>query len=96
MRDELWQARRRNIQHEVDGGDPTEFRLCFVCHALIPEGGGIWHAHLRSLVHQGACASLVRTNERDFTKSVRGRWRAPRNVFQLSNGARCARCADVR
>ena len=56
-------------------------RWCFVCGTVIPEGAGVAHMHLRVLTHRGACSACVKSEERVYDRSARGRWRPPREVL---------------
>lgn len=56
-------------------------RVCFVCGKRIPERGGVFHADLGILVHQGACADRVHAERRVYDRSPRGRWRRAAEVL---------------
>jgi len=52
-------------------------RTCFVCRTQIPACGGVYHAVLGILTHQGICDRAVVAAERTFDRSARGRRRHP-------------------
>ena len=72
------------------GGDRA--RACLVCHRYIPTGQGVGVGYLRTMVHRGDCARLVRELGRTYDQSPRGRWRPFPVVWDLVDGARCAAC----
>lgn len=73
-----------------EGGDPT--RICLVCHGYIPEAAGVYHAGLRTLIHQGACDQTVRDLYRVYDRSPQGRFRPTSEVLRLVMGAGCGQC----
>jgi hypothetical protein len=96
-------AKRLNVEH-VPGGYaawvdrlphdwPEPDRVCLVCHDIVPLGSGTYHADIRALSHGGPCGDVIDQNERDTSRTSRGRWRRPTEVFKVSNGARCCSCA---
>lgn len=66
----------------------TRDRLCFVCRERIPERGGVYHADLGILVHQGGCSGRVHVERRVYDRSPRGRWRPGREVCARLRAAR--------
>ena len=71
------------------------FRVCLVCHLLVPEGKGIYQSHLRKITHQGTCAQMVDGLERVYDHSAHGRWRPLLELHRLVNGARCISCSKT-
>lgn len=55
-------------------------RACYVCGKHIPEGDGLYCAHLGILVHYLHCGTIVDSKSRDYSVSKRGRW-VPRTAL---------------
>lgn len=74
---------------------PEPNHVCLVCHDIVPLGQGTYHADVRAPSHGGECAEVIGQHGRDDSRTSRGRWRRPAEVFKLSNGARCAQCGAL-
>jgi len=48
-------------------------RICAVCFERVPEAKGIFHLYLGIIAHQGDCNDVVNSQEKDFSRSKRGR-----------------------
>ncbi len=62
--------------------------ICFVCLQPIPAAGAVYHVMLGVLAHRGECSDLVNGLYKDYTRSRRGRCRAPGVVRRLVEEAR--------
>ena len=65
-------------------------RVCFVCRRVIRDAAA-FNSRLRIMTHQGRCAAIVEREERDFSRSERGRRRSPSEVRRRIEQADVAR-----
>ena len=69
---------------------------CLVCHYEIPEGQAAAYAHLGARACVRYCSAIVNSEERDHSRSARGRWRPFRQVERIVGGTLCRVCQGYR